>query len=69
MTGNKAFLALLAAGAVLLLADLFYDKHAHFPAEGWFGFYGGFAFGAGVVAVLAARFLRRLVKRDEDYHD
>lgn len=53
----------------LLLADLFYEKQAHFAFERWFGFYAGFGFIACVSLVLLAKLLRRLVKRGEDYYD
>lgn len=65
---------LLCAACLLMLAldgllHFFHAKHGHFAAENWFGFYGA----AGVLSVcgmvLGARWLRRLVKRDEDYYE
>jgi hypothetical protein len=55
--------------AALFFADAFYDKHPHFEAESWFGFYGIFGFVACVGLVLAAKWLRRILKRGEDYYD
>lgn len=60
---------LCAACALLFVADGFYAKHPHFEAEQWFGFYGIFGFVACVALVLAAKALRRLLKRPEDYYD
>ena len=50
-------------------ADLFYDKHVHFFWEKWFNFYGFYGFVCCFLLVLAAKELRKLVMRDEDYHD
>ena len=55
--------------ALLFLADLAYHKHPHFAAESWFGFYGIFGLAACVLLVLAAKGMRMLLKRDEDYYD
>ncbi len=67
---TRIFWALGAICAGLILADFLYAKHAHFPAEGWFGFYGLFGFVACVLLVLTAKYLLRpTVKRDEDYYD
>jgi len=54
---------------LLFVADAFYHKHPHFAAEGWFGFYGIFGFVACVALVLAAKALRVILKRPEDYYD
>lgn len=59
---------LYAVCAGLLLADLFYEKHAHFAFESWFGFFALFGFFAYVVIVLSAKLLRRLISRPEDYY-
>jgi hypothetical protein len=55
--------------ALLMLADLFYHRHTHFGFEGWFGFFAWFGFLGCVGLVLAAKAMRRLVKRDENYYD
>lgn len=56
-------------GVVLVLLDLLVHRHAEISIDGWFGFYGLFGFIACVVLVLAAKLLRRLVMRPEDYYD
>ena len=54
---------------LLLLADFFYDKHAHFTWEDWPFFFGLFGFAAFFFIVLLGKQLRRLLMRDEDYYD
>jgi len=58
----------IAAG-LLILFDLLYHKHPHFGMENIFGFYGFYGFVACVALVIAAKGLRVLLKRDEDYYD
>jgi hypothetical protein len=60
---------LAALCLLLVLADLFYEKHTHFAWEGWFGFFGFFGFIAFFLIVLSGRPLRRLLMREEDYYD
>lgn len=54
---------------LLLLADLVYAKHPHFPFESWFGFYPVFGFVVSFTLVLTAKKLRRFLRRDEDYYE
>lgn len=61
--------ALYVVCAALLLADLFYHKHSYFAFEHWFGFYAGFGFIAYVAIVMAAKLLRRVLRRSEDYYE
>jgi uncharacterized membrane protein len=65
----KIYWGLIAVCAALLLADFFYNKHAKFALESVFGFYGIFGFVCCVFLVLAAKELRKLLKRPEDYYD
>lgn len=53
----------------LLAVDWFVPKHGPFPVEHWFGFYGFYGFFACVALVLAAKELRRVLMRSEDYYD
>lgn len=55
--------------ALLFFADLLYHKHAYTDFEGWFGFHAWFGFIACVGLVLAAKGLRRLLMRPEDYYE
>jgi hypothetical protein len=52
-----------------VLADLVVHRHAETAFDGWFGFYGLYGFVACVALVLAAKLLRRVVMRREDYYD
>jgi hypothetical protein len=55
---------------LLLVLDLFIDKHAYFPWESWPEFYAVYGFVACVALVLAAKYiLRPLVMRREEYYD
>ncbi len=66
---SKVYYGLWAVCLILIVADLFYDKHGYFHWEEWFGFHAGFGFVACVGLVLAAKQLRKLLKRPEDYYD
>ncbi|MFW6033618.1 MAG: hypothetical protein ACOC9R_00670 [bacterium] len=66
---DRVVYTLYAVCVLLFAADLFYDKHPKFAFEGWFGFYAGFGFVAAFTLVLAAKLLRRVVMRDEDYYE
>ena len=70
-TINKIILGLALACILLLLFDLlpFYEKHVHFKFEKWFGFFAFFGFIVYAVLVFAGRFLRIIVRREEDYYD
>jgi hypothetical protein len=65
----KVFWGLVVLCVVLVVADLFYSKHVAFVAEEIFGFYGIFGFVACVFLVLAAKELRKLLRRAEDYYE
>jgi hypothetical protein len=65
----RLYRGLWAVGAVLVLAELVVHRHAETPFDGWFGFYGVYGFVACVALVLAAKLLRRIVMRPEDYYD
>ena len=60
---------LYALCAVLFVLDFFIHRHVDHPWEAWFGFYGIYGFVCCVFLVLAAKELRKLVMRKEDYYD
>ena len=62
-------IGLIAFCAILLLSELFIEKHPYFDVESWFGFYGFFGFAAFVVIVFIGRGLRLIISRPEDYYD
>lgn len=66
---TKVTRAVYAICALLFVGDFAYHKHPHFAAESWFGFYGIYGFVACVVLVLAAKQMRKLLQRDEDYYE
>ena len=66
---NRIVYALYAASALLLVIDPFIHKHGPFAIEHWWGFYGIYGFVCCFFLVLAAKELRKLVKRGEDYYD
>jgi len=61
--------ALCVVCAALFLVDPLLQRHPHFRIEGWFGFYAWYGFIGCVFLVLAAKQMRRLLMRDEDYYD
>lgn len=65
---RKVYLSVWLACALLLLIEPFVHKHAEVPIENLFGFHGWFGFIACIGLVLAAKWLRRLIKRPEDYY-
>ena len=67
---KKVIYGLYTVCAVVFLIDLFpYKHHLHFRFEYWFGFFSFYGFVACVGLVLAAKQLRKVVMRDEDYYD
>lgn len=61
--------ALYALSAAVLLGDLLVHKHSPFQIEHVFGFYGLYGFIGCVFLVLAAKALRVVLMRPEDYYD
>lgn len=66
---RKVYRAVWVACAMLLVVEVFIDKHGEVPVEHWFGFHGFYGLAACVGLVLAAKLLRRLLKRPENYYD
>jgi hypothetical protein len=60
---------LYAICAFLFVIDWFVPKHGPFAIEHLFGFYGIFGFVACVGLVLAAKAMRVVLMRPEDYYD
>lgn len=60
--------AFYAVGALLLALDAVIHRHAEHPWEGAFGFHAAYGFVACVLLVLAAKRLRRVLMRPEDYY-
>lgn len=66
---DRTCYALYVLSALLMLADLLYQRESHFAVDGWFGFYGFFGLVSCIVLILAVRLLRRILRRGEDYYD
>jgi drug/metabolite transporter (DMT)-like permease len=67
---SRLLLIFFAALVLLLVPDLFHERHTIFAWEEWPEFYPVFGFVACVLLVLLAKYvLRPLVKREEDYYD
>ena len=65
---KKLLAFLLAACAALLLADLAYHKHGHYPAEEGFGFFPLLGLVCCAALALAARLLDAVTRRPADYY-
>ncbi len=61
--------SLVAVCVLLFFADAFYHKHPYFEIEQLFGFYGVYGFFVCVALVLAAKWMRTILMRPEDYYD
>lgn len=68
--GVKRLLKVFGTLCVLLfVVDFFIERKTHAPGESFPGFYAIYGFVGCVFLVLAAKLLRKLVMRDEDYWD
>ena len=65
---DRLFRVLYAVSALLVVLDLFVHRHAEHPWEHVKAFYPLYGFVGIVILVLAAKGLRRLVMRPEDYY-
>ena len=66
---DRIIWVLIALSAATVAADFFYHKHGHWGFQEWFGFDAAYGFVACVGLVLAAKGLRKLVMRSEDYYE
>lgn len=68
---NRALVrrVLYVACALLVIADFLVHRHISWTAERIPAFYVLYGFAALVAVVMAAKGLRVLVKRDEDYYE
>jgi peptidoglycan/LPS O-acetylase OafA/YrhL len=65
---DRLFRVLYAVSALLVGLDLFVHRHTEHPWEHVKAFYPLYGFVGIVILVLAAKGLRRLVMRPEDYY-
>ena len=66
---NLIIKVLMVACALSVLADFFYHKHGDYHFHEWIAFDAVFGFLAYVGLVTAAKGVRRLLMRNEDYYD
>ena len=66
---DKIVYALYAICAFLLVIDAWVPKHGPFAIEHWFGFYAFYGFIACVGLVIAAKGLRVILMRPEEFYD
>ncbi|WP_457644955.1 hypothetical protein [Profundibacter sp.] len=67
-SGNKIFRALVVVCGLLFIADFAIEKHSAFEMEDLPGFFAVYGFVSFAVLILAAKALRVLIKRPEDYY-
>ncbi len=66
--GNRIFRALIVVCALLFVADFVIERHGEFEIEDLPGFFAVYGFVSFTVLILAAKALRGLIKRPEDYY-
>ncbi|MCF8150589.1 MAG: hypothetical protein K9K30_04240 [Burkholderiaceae bacterium] len=66
---TKLYRGLWVVCLMLVGIDLFLHRHEDFEFATLFGFHAAYGFFACVALVLAAKQLRKLIMRPEDYYD
>jgi hypothetical protein len=66
---KKIVYGLVILCVATVLADFFYHKHVHYDFQGWPGFDAVYGFVCCVGLVLAAKQLRKILMRGEDYYE
>jgi hypothetical protein len=66
---TKLYRGIWVLAIVLVALDLVIHRHPELGLDGLFGFYGFYGFFACVALVLAAKALRRVLMRPEDYYE
>ncbi|MBE0546848.1 MAG: hypothetical protein IH627_04140 [Rubrivivax sp.] len=66
---RKVYCSVWVVCALLLVVEPFIDKHGETDIEHLFGFHGFYGLVACVALVLAAKLLRRVLMRPENYYD
>ncbi len=66
---NRIVYGLYAVCVLLAGVDLIYHRHAILSFEAWPGFYAWYGFLVCAGFVLAAKAMRKVLMRDEDYYD
>lgn len=66
---KRAIWSLVVVCVVTFLLDFVVHRHVQHPWESVFGFYAIYGFVACVILVLAAKEMRKIIMRKEDYYD
>lgn len=66
---TKVYWGVWGLCALLLAIEPLVHKHGDFSFENWFGFHGWYGLVACIALVLAAKALRVILHRPEDYYD
>lgn len=66
---RKIAIVLYAVCAFLLAIDFWIHKHGPVKIEHLWGFYGIYGFAGCILVILAAKVMRVLLTRGEDYYD
>lgn len=66
---TRLYRGLWVVCGLLIAIDLVLHRHEDFAFAALFGFHGMYGFFACVALVLAAKQLRRVLMRDEDYYE
>lgn len=66
---TKVARTLYAVCAIVVLLDFVIHRHAELGADGMWGFYAIYGFVGSVFLVMAAKQMRKVLKRPEDYYD
>ena len=65
----KVYWALVAVCIALVAGDALFVKKVEFAFERMFGFFGWFGFIGSIFLVMAAKGLRKILIKPEDYYD
>ena len=66
---KKILYGLYACCGLLLVLDVVINRHIYHPWENLWGFYPLYGFVGCVVLVLVAKWMRKILMRDEHYYD
>jgi hypothetical protein len=66
---DRIVYTLYAVCAVVFALDLVVERNEYLGFANWFGFYAWYGFVACVGLVIAAKGLRRILMRPEDYYE
>ncbi|MGD9659665.1 MAG: hypothetical protein AB7U63_00190 [Porticoccaceae bacterium] len=66
---KKILYGLYTCCGLLLVLDVVINRHIYHPWENLWGFYPLYGFVGCVVLVLVAKWLRKILMRDEHYYD